>query len=135
MKSQQNSSNQIFNQNAFFFFLLTGATWYYLTIYIVFTYFASYTGCEDDIFEVISNLNIQGSTFSQKKWQHFAENKKSELWWVQGVCFFQVWAKASTCFKGKGLFTKYVSNRRGWGEKVWQILTFFGTLLPMGPIQ
>ena len=36
-----------------FFFLLTCATWYYHDIYIVFTYIASFTGYEDDIFEVI----------------------------------------------------------------------------------
>ena len=61
LKSRQNSVNQIFNPCAFFFFLLTGATWYYHAIYIVFTYFASFTGYEDDIFEVISNLHVQGS--------------------------------------------------------------------------
>ena len=49
LKSQQNSVNQIFNPHAFLFFLLTGATWYYHAIYIVFTYFASFTGYADDI--------------------------------------------------------------------------------------
>ena len=51
-----NCVNQIFNLNAFFFFLLTGATWYYHTIYLLFTYFASFTDYEDDIFEIIYNL-------------------------------------------------------------------------------
>ena len=32
-------------------------------IHIVFTYFASFTGYEDDIFVVISNLHVQGSKF------------------------------------------------------------------------
>ena len=32
-------------------------------IFIVFTYFASFTGCEEDIFEVIYNLYGQGSKF------------------------------------------------------------------------
>ena len=58
--------NQKFNLNAFFFFLLTGATWYYHTIYLVVTYFASFTDYEDDIFEVISNLHVQGSKFGGK---------------------------------------------------------------------
>ena len=58
-----NCANQIFNLNALFFFLLTGATWYYYTIYLVFTYFASFTDYENDIFEVISNLHVQGSKF------------------------------------------------------------------------
>ena len=56
----------MFNQNAFFFFLLTGATWYYQAIYIVFTSFSSFTGYEDDIFEGISDLHVQGSQFGGK---------------------------------------------------------------------
>ena len=52
--------------NAFFFFLLTGATWYYHTIYLVFTYCALYTDYQDDIFEVISNLHVHGSKFGGK---------------------------------------------------------------------
>ena len=58
--------NQIFDPWAFFFFLLTGATWYYYAIYVVFTYFASYTGYENDICEVISNLHVQGWKFGGK---------------------------------------------------------------------
>ena len=50
-KLQQNSVNQILNPCAFFFFLLTDATLYYHAIYIVFTYFASFTGYEDDFFK------------------------------------------------------------------------------------
>ena len=65
MKLRQNSVNQILNPHALFFFLLTGATWYYHAIYIVFTYFASFTGYEDDIFEVFSNLHVQGSKFGE----------------------------------------------------------------------
>ena len=52
LKLQQNSVNQIFNHRAFFFFLLTGASWYYHAIYIVNTYFASFTGYEDDILKL-----------------------------------------------------------------------------------
>ena len=44
----------------------TCATWYYNAIYIVFTYFASFTSYEEDIFEVISNLHVQGSKFDEK---------------------------------------------------------------------
>ena len=43
-----------------------GSTWYYYDIYIVFTYFASFTGYEDDIFEGISDLHVQGSQFGGK---------------------------------------------------------------------
>ena len=39
---------------------------YYHAIYIVLTYFASVTDYEDDIFEVISNLHVQGSKFGEK---------------------------------------------------------------------
>ena len=34
--------------------------------YIIFTYFASFTGYEDDIFEVISSLHMKGSKFGGK---------------------------------------------------------------------
>ena len=69
-----NCLNQIFNLNTFFFFLFTGATWYYHTICLVITYFASFTDYADDIFEVISNWHIQGSKFGGKNlhiWQKF----------------------------------------------------------------
>ena len=63
LKSQQNSVNQIFNPNAYFFSFFTGALCYSHAIYIVLKYFASFTGYEDDIFEGISNLNFQESKF------------------------------------------------------------------------
>ena len=66
LKLRQNSVNQIFNLNALFIFLLTSATQYYHTIYLVFTYFALLTDYEDDIFECISNLHVQGSKFGGK---------------------------------------------------------------------
>ena len=48
------------------FSLLTDATWYYHTIYLVFTYFALFTDYEDDMFKVIYNLNVQESKFGGK---------------------------------------------------------------------
>ena len=68
MKCGQKSVNQILNLNALFYFILTGATWYYQTIttYIVFTHFALFTDYEDDIFEVISSLHVQGSKLGRK---------------------------------------------------------------------
>ena len=60
--------------------LLTGATWYYHAIYIVFTYFASFTGYKYDIFEVIFNLSVQWSKFGGKSFY--------QLCGVHGVCFF-----------------------------------------------
>ena len=65
-KIATNCINQILNLNAFFFFLFTGATWYYNTICLAITYFASFTDYEDDIFEVISNRHVQGSKFGGK---------------------------------------------------------------------
>ena len=47
---------------------------------MVFKYFASFTGYEDDIFEVISYLHVQGFKFGRKfdkygrKFTNFAEN-------------------------------------------------------------
>ena len=64
MKLRQNSVNKIFNPHAFFF--LPFAKWYYLAIYIVFTYFASFRGYDDDILRDISNLHVQGSKFGGK---------------------------------------------------------------------
>ena len=65
-KLRQDSVNQLFNPNALFLFLLTGATWYYHAIYIVLTYFASLPVYEDDILEVISNLHVKESKFGGK---------------------------------------------------------------------
>ena len=66
LKLQQNSVNHILNIIAFFFFLLTCATWYYHALYILFTYFVLFTGYEDDIFKVISNLHVHESKFGGK---------------------------------------------------------------------
>ena len=87
-----NCVNQIFNLNAFFFFLLTGATCYHLTINLVFTYLALFIDYKDDIFEVISNLHVQGSKFGGKiyKFGGKSKKKKVELHGVHGVRFFQV---------------------------------------------
>ena len=52
LKLRQNSVNPICYPNALFVFLLTGATLYYHAIYIVFTYFASFTGYEDDMLKL-----------------------------------------------------------------------------------
>ena len=48
------------------FFLLTGASYYYHAIHIVLTYFASFTGYDDDIFKVLSSLKAQGSKLGRK---------------------------------------------------------------------
>ena len=69
----RNSVNQVFNPNALFFCFLRGAAWYYNAIYILFTYFASFIGYEDDILEVISNLQLQGAIFGGKR-TNLAEN-------------------------------------------------------------
>ena len=74
-----NCVNQIFNLNSIIFFLFTGATWYYHTIYFVFTYFASFTDYEDDIFEVIQifpSLIPIDYYFVQMKFKHQLKNKK-----------------------------------------------------------
>ena len=76
LKSRQNNVNQIFNPNAFFFFFLTGAIWYYHAFYIVSTYFASFTGYEDDIFRIISYLHVQGSKIGGKMDQFGGKSKK-----------------------------------------------------------
>ena len=51
----------------YFFSLLRGATWYYSATFILFLYFASFTGYEDDILVVISNLHVQWAKFCGKK--------------------------------------------------------------------
>ena len=84
-----NCVNQIFNLNAFFFFLFTGATWYYHTICLVITYFASFTDYEDDIFEVISNWHVQGSKFGGKI-NKFGVKSKKKSWTsrISWISFF-----------------------------------------------
>ena len=71
---------------------MTGATLHYHAIYIVFTYLVSFTGYEDDIFEGISNLHIQGYKFGGK-FEKFGVFflVLIELRGVKGVSFFQVW--------------------------------------------
>ena len=54
------------NQMPFFFFFLTDATLYYHAIDIVFTFFESFTGYEDDILEVSSHFHVQESKFGGK---------------------------------------------------------------------
>ena len=90
MKSRQECVTQIFNPNAFFFFLLTGTPWYYHAIYIVFTFFASFTDHEDDIFEVIFNLHVPGSNFGRKIDKIGRKSKNwIELGGFHWVLFFQ----------------------------------------------
>ena len=50
---------------------------------------ASFTGYEDDIFKVISNLHVQGSKFGGE-FEKFGGNffKKIKLCGFHGVCFF-----------------------------------------------
>ena len=92
MKLRQNNVNQIFNPHAFFFFLLIGATWYYHAIYIVFTYVASFTGYENDTFEVISNLHAQVSKFGGQFEKFGGKSvKKFNSAEFMELVFFQVW--------------------------------------------
>ena len=74
--SRKDCLNHIFNTNAFFFILLTGATLYYHDISIVFTSFASFTGYEDDSFQVVSKLYIW-----RKIW------KELDRAWLVGLAF------------------------------------------------
>ena len=67
LKCWENILHQIFNTSAFLFFLLTGATWYYYAIYIVFTYFALFTCFDIYIFEVISYLAEKLTNLEEKK--------------------------------------------------------------------
>ena len=91
MKSRQNSVNEIFNPHEYFFFLLTAAIWYYHAIYIVLTYFVSFTGFKDDSFEVIYNFHVQGSKFCRKLYKFGVKSSKEmELRRVYGFCFFLV---------------------------------------------
>ena len=78
LKLRESCISQRLNPHAFFFFLLTGATRYYHAIHIVLTYFASFTGYEDDNFEVISNLRVQGSKFGKKNY-NFGEKSFPKL--------------------------------------------------------
>ena len=72
-KLQQNTINQIFYPHAFFFFLLTGATRYYHAIYIVFTYFPSCTGYEDDFLKLFLICTFKNQNLA-KNFTNFAEN-------------------------------------------------------------
>ena len=60
LKSQQNSVNHIFNQNEFFFFLLTGDK-------DITMLYRSFTGYEHDILRVISYLHFPNLADNPKK--------------------------------------------------------------------
>ena len=64
-----------------FFFISTGATWYYHAIYIAFSYSELFTDHEDDIFKVISNLHIQlemwGSKFDGNVYKFWGKSLKN----------------------------------------------------------
>ena len=62
MKLQQDGVNQIFDPNAFFSSFLQVLH----DITMLFTYFASFTGYEDDISKVVSSLHVQESKFGGK---------------------------------------------------------------------
>ena len=49
-----------------FFFISTGATWYYHATCIEFSYFELFTDYEDDILKVISNRHIQLEMWGSK---------------------------------------------------------------------
>ena len=55
---------------------MIGATLYYRAIYIIYTYVSSFTGYEDDTFEVFSNLHIQGFKFGGKFYKFGAKSVK-----------------------------------------------------------
>ena len=55
------------------FLLFDRPTWYYHAIYIVLTYSALFTGYEDDILEVISNLHIKDPILTEN-FTNLAEN-------------------------------------------------------------
>ena len=63
IENAQDCVNQVFNPTHI---LLAGATWYYYTIYILFTYFAAFTCYEISIVEVNSNLHVQRCKFDRK---------------------------------------------------------------------
>ena len=107
LKLRENSVTQIFKSHAFFFFLLPGATWYCHAIYIVFTNFASFTGYENDIYEVFLIFTFKDPNLAENL-TNLAENlflnwtprsslsfKSAYLWaWKVGGCqrceFYQV---------------------------------------------
>ena len=49
---------------------------YYHDIFIIFTYFTSFTGYEDDILSVISYLHVEGFKIGRKMDQFGGEKKK-----------------------------------------------------------
>ena len=66
LKLWQECVNHIFNPSAFFFFLWTGATWYYHAIYIVLPQFASVTGCEDGTFRLFLICKFKDKNLAEK---------------------------------------------------------------------
>ena len=112
----QDSLNQIFNLNAFFFFLLTGATWYYHAVYIVVTYFASFTGFEDNILEVISYLQVLEPKIGGNI-TSFADNLTPRISW-SSFC--------PSLFRGRVECSEVYDSKlscevRLWGDRWWNL--------------
>ena len=74
-QSRQNNVNQIFKPIAFFYLLLTGDTDITMIYFIVFTYFASVKGYEDDNVEVISYFHFQEPKLGGKMDQFGGKSK------------------------------------------------------------
>ena len=83
---------------------------------IVFPYFASFTGYEDDIFEVISNMHVQGSKFGGKFDKFGGKHFQIRLRGVHGVRIFQVCSLncSHTCTNTPS--TVYSPPTLGWSE-------------------
>ena len=83
-----NCYNQLFNLKALCFFLLTGLTWYYHTIY-----FSTYLFCIIyRLWKLFLICTFKDPKFGEKitRFGGKFEEKKVELHGVHGVCFFQV---------------------------------------------
>ena len=66
----------------------------------MFTWFASYTGYEDNVFQVISDLNVKRSKFDRKqgKFGGKSEEKKFDSAELSELAFFQLFIH---CFINK----------------------------------
>ena len=116
----KNCVNQIFNLNAFVFFFLTGAKWYYHTIYLVFTYFESFTDYDNDIFEGIFNLHIQGSKFGGKINKFGGKSFKK----LNSTEFIEFVSSRSALWS---IFLSFYNLVQGFSNMFVQLLVFFSS--------
>ena len=109
--------------NAFLFYLLTGAAWYYHAIYIVLTFLETFTGYEDYVLKGNSNLCVQRSKFGWEIYKFCRNDPKSST--LYSLWSFFLLTSLHWTFHSR---SKYLSSHNSiMVRKKSKLLAFFQT--------